>query len=44
MRELIYDIGGGVPDGRALKAVDPGWVLVPILHADEIDVGLRRPS
>ena len=40
LRELIYDIGGGVPDGRALKAVIPGGSSFPILRADEIDVGL----
>ncbi len=40
LRELIYDIGGGVPDGRALKAVIPGGSSFPILTADEIDVGL----
>jgi len=40
LRELVYDIGGGVPDGRALKAVIPGGSSFPILRADEIDVGL----
>jgi NADH-quinone oxidoreductase subunit F len=40
IRELVYDIGGGVPDGRALKAVIPGGSSFPILRADEIDVGL----
>jgi NADH-quinone oxidoreductase subunit F len=40
LRELIYDTGGGVPDGRALKAVIPGGSSFPILRADEIDVGL----
>ena len=27
LRELIYDIGGGIPDGRELKAVVPGRLL-----------------
>jgi NADH-quinone oxidoreductase subunit F len=40
IRQLVYDIGGGVPDGRALKAVIPGGSSFPILTADEIDVGL----
>jgi NADH-quinone oxidoreductase subunit F len=39
MRELIYDIGGGVPGGRALKAVIPGGSSTVILKGDEIDVG-----
>ncbi len=40
LRELIYDLGGGIPDGRALKAVIPGGLSTPVLTADEIDVGL----
>jgi NADH-quinone oxidoreductase subunit F len=39
MRDLIYDIGGGIPDGRALKAVIPGGSSTVILKGDEIDVG-----
>ncbi len=39
MRELIYDLGGGIPDGRELKAVVPGGSSTVILRADEIDVG-----
>jgi NADH-quinone oxidoreductase subunit F len=39
LRELIYDLGGGIPDGRALKAVVPGGSSTVILRADEIDVG-----
>lgn len=39
-RELIFDIGGGIPDGRALKAWIPGgasapW-FVPAEHLDTI--------
>ena len=37
LRELIYEIGGGIPDGRKLKAVIPGGSSTPILRADEID-------
>jgi NADH-quinone oxidoreductase subunit F len=40
LRELIYEIGGGIPDGRALKAVIPGGSSTPILRADQID-GVR---
>ena len=41
LRELIYadDLGGGIPGGRALKAVIPGGSSTVILKADEIDVG-----
>ena len=38
LRELIYDIGGGIPEGRELKAVIPGGSSTVILTADEIDV------
>ena len=37
-RELIYDICGGLPDGRTLKAVIPGGSSCPVLAANEIDV------
>ena len=37
LRKLIYEIGGGIPDGRKLKAVIPGGSSTPILRADEID-------
>src|SRR5207244_6903924 len=40
LRELIYDIGGGVPDGRELKAIIPGGSSVQILTADQIDTPL----
>ena len=29
LRELIYDLGGGIPDGRELKAIIPGGSSVP---------------
>jgi len=46
LRQLL-DLAGGVPDGRALKAVVPGGSSAPLLRADEIDVtmdvdGLRN--
>ena len=37
IRELIYDVAGGVPDGRELKGVIPGGSSVPILTPDQID-------
>jgi len=40
LRKAIYDVAGGIKDGRQLKAVVPGGSSCPILTADEIDVGL----
>ena len=37
LHDLIYEVGGGVPDGRALKAVIPGGSSTAILTADEIE-------
>src|SRR5262249_39767246 len=37
--EIIYEIGGGIPDGRRLKAAIPGGSSTVILKGDEIDVG-----
>jgi NADH-quinone oxidoreductase subunit F len=37
LRELIYDVGGGVANGRELKAIIPGGSSVPVLTPDEID-------
>jgi NADH-quinone oxidoreductase subunit F len=39
-KEFIYDVCGGIPGGRKLKAVIPGGSSVPILKADEIDIGM----
>jgi NADH-quinone oxidoreductase subunit F len=44
LRELVYDIGGGSPDGRELKAIIPGGSSVPVLTADDIDTGLDFDS
>jgi NADH-quinone oxidoreductase subunit F len=44
LRELIYDIGGGIPDGRELKAVIPGGSSVPVLTASEVDTALDFDS
>jgi NADH-quinone oxidoreductase subunit F len=38
LREVIYDVCGGIPGGRALKGVIPGGSSMPILDASEIDV------
>jgi len=44
LRELVYDIGGGIPDGRELKAIIPGGSSVPVLTADEVDTALDFDS
>lgn len=43
-KEFIYDVCGGIPGGRTLKAVIPGGSSVPIMTADEIDVGMDYES
>jgi NADH-quinone oxidoreductase subunit F len=37
LRDLVYDLCGGPPEGRELLAVIPGGSSVPIMKADEID-------
>jgi NADH-quinone oxidoreductase subunit F len=44
LRELIYDIGGGIPDGRELKAIIPGGSSVPVLAAEHVDARLDFDS
>ena len=36
-REVIYDVAGGIPDGRALKAWTPGGSSTPLLTAEHLD-------
>src|SRR5450432_3536177 len=40
LRKMIYEVGGGIPDGRKLKAVVPGGSSTPCLLPDEIDIGM----
>jgi NADH-quinone oxidoreductase subunit F len=40
LRELIYDVGGGIPDGRELKAIIPGGSSTPVLTAADVDTPL----
>jgi NADH-quinone oxidoreductase subunit F len=44
LKELIYDVCGGIRDGRTLKAVIPGGSSVPILAADECDIAMDYES
>jgi NADH-quinone oxidoreductase subunit F len=39
IKDIVYELGGGIPDGRELKAVVPGGSSTVILTAEEIDVG-----
>jgi NADH-quinone oxidoreductase subunit F len=40
LRELIFDLGGGIPDGHELKAIIPGGSSVQVLTAAEVDTAL----
>ncbi|HET9324275.1 MAG TPA: NADH-quinone oxidoreductase subunit NuoF [Gaiellaceae bacterium] len=44
LRELIFDWGHGVPDGRALKAIIPGGSSVPVFTPEQLDVQLDFDS
>jgi NADH-quinone oxidoreductase subunit F len=44
LRELIFDLGGGIPEGRALKAIIPGGSSVPVLTAADVDARLDFDS
>ena len=44
LRELIYDVGGGVADGRELKAIIPGGSSVPVLTPDQLDTPMDYES
>ncbi|MGC8549621.1 MAG: NADH-quinone oxidoreductase subunit NuoF [Acidobacteriaceae bacterium] len=40
LRKMIYEVGGGIPNGKKLKAVVPGGSSVPVLLPEEIDIGM----
>jgi NADH-quinone oxidoreductase subunit F len=40
MKKFIYEVAGGIPGGKKIKAVIPGGSSCPILTADEIDVAM----
>jgi NADH-quinone oxidoreductase subunit F len=40
LKKMIYEVGGGIPNGRALKAVVPGGSSCPALLPSEIDIGM----
>jgi NADH-quinone oxidoreductase subunit F len=45
-RDLIYDpsLGGGIKDGRELKAIIPGGVSAPWFGPDKVDLGLDQDA
>ncbi len=40
LKQMIYEVGGGIANGNKLKAVVPGGSSVPVLKASEIDVAM----
>jgi len=38
MKNFIYEMAGGIPNGKKLKAVIPGGSSCPLMAADEIDL------
>lgn len=44
LRKMIYEVAGGIWQGRKLKAVVPGGSSTPLLGADEIDVPMDFDS
>jgi NADH-quinone oxidoreductase subunit F len=40
LRQLIYDLGGGIPDGRELKAIIPGGSSTTVMTPDQLDTDL----
>ena len=44
MKKFIYEMAGGIPNGKKLKAVIPGGSSCPLLSADEIDIPMDYDS
>src|SRR5271169_2020839 len=44
MKKFIYEVVGGIPGGKKLKAVIPGGSSCPLLSADEIDIPMDFDS
>jgi len=44
MKKFIYEMAGGIPNGKKLKAVIPGGSSCPIMTADEIDLPMDYDS
>ena len=44
LKKMIYEVGGGIPHGRSLKAVVPGGSSTPVLLPEEIDIAMDFDS
>ena len=44
LRLLIEQLGGGIPEGRRLKAIIPGGSSTPVLRADQVDTPMDYDS
>ncbi len=44
MKKFIYEIAGGIPNGKKLKAVIPGGSSCPLMSASEIDIPMDYDS
>lgn len=44
LKNVIFEVCGGMKDNKPLKAVIPGGASAPILKADEIDIGIDFDS
>src|SRR5690348_8413844 len=44
MKKFIYEMAGGIPNGKKLKAVIPGGSSCPLLSASEIDLPMDYDS
>ena len=44
LKDFIFNIAGGIPNKRQLKAVIPGGSSVPVITADEVDVAMDFDS
>ena len=44
LREIIYDIGGGIPGGKKFKAVQPGGPSGGCIPAEQLDIAIDYDS
>ena len=44
MKKFIYEVAGGIPNGKKIKAVIPGGSSCPLLSASEIDIAMDYDS
>jgi NADH-quinone oxidoreductase subunit F len=44
LRKMIFEVAGGIPNGRQLKAVVPGGSSTPMLRAEETDIAMDFDS